>query len=114
MKMSILNNYSTMDFYQNPPKTIPEIAAYLTSWLQPVDSSTTVSFNGVPWTQTHGFTRAFHIHAVFQNEAQQYCFHVQDKNETDSSVFVPNMGVYDDWDSMIIGVATIYNKLWYP
>ena len=49
------------------------------------------------------------IHAVFKNDADQYCFHVQDKNETDNESFIPNMGVYKDWDSMIQGVATLNN-----
>jgi hypothetical protein len=59
-----------------------------------------------------GFTRAFHIHAVFKSDTDQYCFHVKDKNEPDDIDFVPNMGVYDDWESMIQGVATLYSKSW--
>ena len=102
-----------MNFYQNPPKTHSEIVEYLTSWLEVVpESSRVYLYDNTEWKQTHGFTRAFHIHAVFKNDADQYCFHVQDKNETVNESFIPNMGVYKDWDSMIQGVATLYCKSW--
>ena len=102
-----------MNFYQNPPKTHTEIVEYLTSWLEIIpDSSRVHLYDNRQWIQTHGFTRAFHIHAVFKSDTDQYCFHVKDKNEPDDVIFIPNMGVYDDWESMIQGVATLYSKSW--
>jgi hypothetical protein len=95
-----------MDFYENPPKTIEDVERYLTAWLTPLNTPLVDTDTG--WIQTHGFRRAFEIHAVLHDpETDRYAFHVGD-----SYADPPNMGIYDSYDVMIKGVAVRYAKLW--
>jgi hypothetical protein len=66
------------------------------------------------WIQTHGFKRGFCIHCVFTNIDTNDCaFHVIDADfdNNEIQVQVPNMGVYNNFENMIIGVELIYQNL---
>ena len=100
------------NFYENPPKNVEEISAYLRSWLHSVDGPRK-TYKNQTWIQRYGFRRAFQIHGVYvSTTTNQHIFHV-DEYDWDSATQEPNFGVWNDFDSMIMGVAVIYAKLWF-
>jgi hypothetical protein len=99
------------DFYTNPPKNIEEIADYLRTSFVRIDDGTFKFYKNKKWRQIYGFRRAFQIHGVYKNEdTNEHIFHV-DETDWDTNI-EPNFGLWESFDSMIVGVSDIYAKLW--
>ncbi len=95
-----------------PPQTLEDITEYLRSWLDPVlgGEKNPIVFRNDNWIETHGFRRGFCIHGALKNQRTgEYCFDVNEYGWGESS---PIMGIYADWDSMILGVSRRYADRW--
>ena len=84
----------------------------LKEYLQEIDpiNRFPITINGT-WIQTHGFKRGFCIHCVFTNiDTNECAFHVIDPDFDNNKIEIPNMGVYSNFENMIIDVETIYRQ----
>jgi hypothetical protein len=98
-------------FPNNPPKNADEIAEYLRTSLEQVENGPVKIYKNKTWIQMYGFRRSFQIHGVYINkETNEHVFHV-DEYEWDTNR-EPNFGIWESFDTMIVGVSNRYAKLW--
>ena len=99
------------DFYINQPKNTEEIAQYLRTSLEKIENGPVKFYKNKTWIQMYGFRRAFHIHGVYINkETNEHVFHV-DESDWDTN-FEPNFGLWESFDTMIVGVSNLHAKIW--
>ena len=92
--------------YAHQTESLCDVKEYLKTSLTPTDSAMPRNESG--WIQTHGFRRGFCIHSVFKNGDNEYMFKVYDGDGDPV-----DMGTYNDWDAMILGVAVKYCNAWH-
>ena len=114
-KNAFINNSSTIityDFYNNNPYQITQIIEYLNILLSTNDViNKTIKINNINYISYLSFKQNFIVYTVFVNiETGKHAFHVS-KNYIDKD-FIPNMGIYDSYDTMIKEVANIYYQNW--
>jgi len=99
-----------MDFTVPPQKD--SIRQWLEKELIPIHTDRVIPYKGTKWTHTHGFRRAFHIHAVY-TDGTSYAFDVQpDTSNGWHGDTAPNMGEYPSMDALLDGVAEMYEMWW--
>ena len=95
-------------FYDKPPQSYNDVYEYIITWLQPITPPSVIIHEGISWSQTFGFKRAFNTHGVFTS-SNGFAFHVEDDGDMHD---FPNFGTYESFDKMIDGVVKRYCELW--
>lgn len=86
-------------------RSVDDIMQHLASQLQWIDEEIKVG----SWVQKFGFRRYYFISQVWYNtETKKWAFHVSDDKYTGE----PNMGVYESFTELLLGVSQKYSILW--
>lgn len=105
-----------------PVPNIYEVIVLLLGWLVPIPSaydaqSLNVSYQGRLWLPTHQFMRQGSVHTVYYCPSLgAYACHVCRADVAELPPWrgqtPPNVGVYANWNALLIGLAQKYTYLW--